>query len=168
MWEIYDYNIFQIHKFQEHSLIEEVEVTSPYHNVVQQIRTLRNKEWACNLKHTWREGNKCSDWLAKEAARNQCNQRSPEHPPEELKELLGADVIGVSTPRLIPVYRGLSFASPFVSKERKKTEEHSNDLRISQYLSAILHMGVTYQVFLFHYDRNRLVIEILSCPSRAQ
>lgn len=132
MWGIYDYNIFQIDKFQEHSLIEEVEVTSPYHNVVQQIKTLRNKEWACNLKHTWREGNKCSDWLAKEAARNQCNQRSPEHPPEELKELLGADVIGVSTPRLISLFIGAyPLPLPLYPKKGKK---HKNTAMIFEYL----------------------------------
>ena len=51
----------------------------------------------------WREGNKCANWLAKEAARSQRNQGEIGFPPGKLKELIGADIIGVVTSRLLTV-----------------------------------------------------------------
>ena len=38
-------------------LIEEVVITSPYHNLVKQIRSMMSRDWSCKLQHIWREGN---------------------------------------------------------------------------------------------------------------
>ena len=84
------------------SLIEDVVTTSPYHNLVKQIRNMKSREWSCRLQHRWRKGNRCADWLAKEAIQLQLSGGLMEEPPDGLRELLGADIIRVTTPRLVP------------------------------------------------------------------
>ncbi|XP_071924115.1 uncharacterized protein [Coffea arabica] len=84
------------------SLIEDVVTTSPYHNLVKQIRNMKSREWSCRLQHRWREGNKCADWLAKEAIQLQLLGGLMEEPSDGLRELLGADIIGVTILRLVP------------------------------------------------------------------
>lgn len=38
---------------------------NPYGNIIEDIRVLMRRDWACTLQHTLREGNFCADLLVK-------------------------------------------------------------------------------------------------------
>lgn len=74
---------------------------SPHYNIILRIRKLMSQNWECKLQHAWREGNKCADWLAKKSLDEEAGWRPLMEPPDKLKELLGADVLGVSSSRFV-------------------------------------------------------------------
>lgn len=84
------------------ALIKEIEPTSPYYNLVRQIKEWMSKKWDCQLKHVWREGNRSADFLAKAGIRDQNAEGILQEPPGALREILGADILGVSIPRIVP------------------------------------------------------------------
>ena len=52
------------------------------------FRMLR-KNWKISVKHTYREGNECADWLANRGVANSNNTGAIGIPPVDLKYLLG-------------------------------------------------------------------------------
>lgn len=76
---------------------------SPHYNLVSQIRNLTNRSWNCRLQHAWREGNKYADWLAKKSVSEEPGMQIISEPAGELRELLGAYILGVATPRFVLV-----------------------------------------------------------------
>lgn len=71
--------------------------------LVDNIQLLMGQDWSVNVCHIFRQANRVADRLAQLgfAIRDQCEVF--DSPPSEVQQLLDADVIGVSTPRIISV-----------------------------------------------------------------
>lgn len=67
----------------------------PYFSIIQRIRELLQKDRACFHMHTWKEGNQCANYLAKELL-NVDSMEILFQPPEDLKELLNKDIASYS------------------------------------------------------------------------
>jgi hypothetical protein len=75
------------------------EGVSPFHsfaNELQKICQLRSRAWTVLFEHTFREGNRCADHLAKLGAASTSSLVIISVPPLELTSLLQADAEGVS------------------------------------------------------------------------
>ena len=70
-------------------------------NLIHQIRNYTRRDQKCSLQHVWREGNKCADWLAKQSVSSDLGMRILTELLQELRELIGADILGVATPRFV-------------------------------------------------------------------
>ena len=84
-------------------LIQGAGPDSPLSNLIRHIRDYTCKDWVCKLQYVWREGNKCADWLAKQSVSSDPGMRILTEPLQELRELIGADILGVATPRFVTV-----------------------------------------------------------------
>lgn len=82
-------------------LIRQAPVESPHYNLILTIQNLLSRDWECQIKHTWRDGNVCADHLAKQSLGMQRGLEYLRDPPHTLRELLRQDVIGVAIPRLV-------------------------------------------------------------------
>jgi len=68
--------------------------------LVQRIRKLLALDWRVQFRHTWREGNRCADWLANFSFfLDSFNFIIMENPSNELCRLLFDDISGASMPR---------------------------------------------------------------------
>ncbi|CAJ2667736.1 unnamed protein product [Trifolium pratense] len=72
--------------------------------LVNRIQDLSNLQWHVMFKHTWREGNRCADWLASFSLnQSSYDVRILEDPPRELQQILFDDVSGACMPRSVRV-----------------------------------------------------------------
>jgi ribonuclease HI len=79
------------------------EGVSPFHsfaNELQKICQLRSRDWTVLFEHTFREGNRCADHLAKLGAASNSSLVIISVPPLELTSLLQADAEGVAIVRV--------------------------------------------------------------------
>ena len=68
--------------------------------LVQRIRKLLVSDWRVQFHHTWREGNRCADWLANfNFSLDSFNCTIMENPFSELRRLLFDDISGASMPK---------------------------------------------------------------------
>lgn len=84
-------------------LIQGAGQDSPLYILICQIRNYISRDWECRLQHVWREGNKYADWLAKSSVNEESGMQIITEPPQEHRELLGADILGAATPRFVSV-----------------------------------------------------------------
>jgi ribonuclease HI len=69
-------------------------------SLVQRIQEILRREWHTQVIHTWREGNRCADWLANfSLSLNSWNLVALESPPNELQNLMFDDISGACMPR---------------------------------------------------------------------
>jgi len=69
-------------------------------SLVQCIQEILRREWHTQVIHTWREGNKCVDWLANfSLSLNSWNLVALESSPDELQSLMFDDISGARMPR---------------------------------------------------------------------
>jgi ribonuclease HI len=82
---------------------EETRVSSSCWSLLRRIRQLLVLDWEVRIQHSYREANKCADMLANIG----CDSGGPliyyESCPTPLSFLFAADLVGVATPRLIPM-----------------------------------------------------------------
>ncbi|GAU36844.1 hypothetical protein TSUD_213680 [Trifolium subterraneum] len=72
--------------------------------LVKRIQDLSNLQWHVIFQHTWREGNRCADWLASFSLnQSSYDVRILENPPRELQHLLFDDITGACMPRSVRV-----------------------------------------------------------------
>jgi ribonuclease HI len=72
--------------------------------LVQRIRKLLALDWQVRFRHTWREGNRCADWLANFSfSLDSFNCIIMENPSSELRRLLFDDISGASMPRNVRI-----------------------------------------------------------------
>ncbi|GAU10638.1 hypothetical protein TSUD_421140, partial [Trifolium subterraneum] len=72
--------------------------------LVRRIRDFANLQWHITFKHTWREGNRCADWLANfSLSQSSFDVRNLETPPRELQSLIFDDISGACMPRNVNV-----------------------------------------------------------------
>lgn len=83
------------------SLVQEAEERHIHSNIIWKIRELLHRNWQCKLNHFWREGNSCADILAKKSIDLQLGLTFFPDPPDIVKPLLSADLIGASYIRKI-------------------------------------------------------------------
>ncbi|KAK2394949.1 hypothetical protein QL285_056723 [Trifolium repens] len=69
--------------------------------LVKNIRRLIDLEWEVHISHAYRESNKCADALANIGCTLENETTYYENCPSQIRELLLADVLGITTPRLI-------------------------------------------------------------------
>ena len=68
-----------------------------------QCQRLLAREWNVQIKHTYREGNKYADWLASYSITQRSGLYILQDPLIGLHSYLLPDVIGIITPRVIPM-----------------------------------------------------------------
>jgi len=69
---------------------------------VQRIQDILRREWHTQVIHTWREGNRCADWLANfSLSLNSWNLVVLKSPPNELQNLMFDDISGACMSRNI-------------------------------------------------------------------
>lgn len=72
--------------------------------LVQRIRKLLVLDWQVRFRHTWREGNRCADWLANFSfSLDSFNCIIMENPSSELRRLLFDDISDASMPRNVRI-----------------------------------------------------------------
>ena len=71
-----------------------------YSCIVSRIKQIMAREWEVMLSHTLREGNMVADWLAKFGALRDESLVELENPPQGIRYLLLADVMGVRYSRV--------------------------------------------------------------------
>ncbi|KAK2379785.1 Polynucleotidyl transferase, ribonuclease H superfamily protein [Trifolium repens] len=71
--------------------------------LINQIRRLMDLDWEVVVKHSYREANKCADVLANIGCTLDSHIMYYESCPSECHLVWSADVLGIATPRLIPV-----------------------------------------------------------------
>jgi ribonuclease HI len=72
--------------------------------LVKRIQDLSNLQWHVIFQHTWREGNRCADWLASFSLnQSSYDVRILENPPRELQHLLFDDIAGACMPRSVRI-----------------------------------------------------------------
>ena len=59
------------------------------------------KEWNVEIQHTYKEGNKCADWLARYNLSQAYGVFVLQEPLAKLQLLLLIDAMGVTTPRVV-------------------------------------------------------------------
>lgn len=70
--------------------------------LVRRIRLLAQRLWKVEFTHSWREGNRCADWLANQSLEaSSFELQVLQQSPGELRQLLFDDVSWASWPRLI-------------------------------------------------------------------
>lgn len=62
----------------------------------------QKETWECKVSHIWREGNFCADHIAKESLKIEPGIKWLEEPMQSLRPVLATDIMGVTTPRLVP------------------------------------------------------------------
>lgn len=72
----------------------------PDGSLIEDCRSLLAKQWQWKLQHTPRDGNQCADFLSKEGHKAHSNFVPFHAPPHGLCNLILADLVGVSTPRI--------------------------------------------------------------------
>jgi len=69
-------------------------------SLIRRIQELLRRDWHTQVIHTWREGNRCADWLANFSfSLDSWNLLVLETPPSELRRLLFDDISGACMPR---------------------------------------------------------------------
>ena len=76
---------------------------SAHSSLINQILLLMEKDWDIDVKHVFREGNKCADFLASYALQLQEGSHFLQDPPFGLEGVLHDDLVGVYQERLILV-----------------------------------------------------------------
>lgn len=71
--------------------------------LVRRIRSLMEDDWQVRVIHVYREANKVADCLAGSGCSQDAGLVVYTHPPSSLVQLLHDDVMGVSTPKLVPM-----------------------------------------------------------------
>jgi hypothetical protein len=71
--------------------------------IINQIRRLLDLDWEVVVKHSYREANKCADVLADIGCTLESHIMYYESCPSECHLVWSDDVLGIATPRLIPV-----------------------------------------------------------------
>lgn len=72
------------------------------HHLINHCRNLLAcSDWEVSIIHTYREGNKVADYLANLGADQEERIRYFNSPPNEISNLLFADIMGVTTPRFV-------------------------------------------------------------------
>jgi ribonuclease HI len=69
--------------------------------LVEQISKMMSLDWEVEVRHTYREANKCADALANYGCMSRVDIQFFTCCPDFIKELFVADSLGISTPRLI-------------------------------------------------------------------
>jgi hypothetical protein len=91
--------------------------------LVQRIRNLLALDWRVQFRHTWREGNRCTDWLANfSLSLDSFVCARMETPPSELHKLMFDDISGVCMPRnvrLISLFFFLVGPRPSIVPKKK-------------------------------------------------
>jgi ribonuclease HI len=72
-------------------------------SLARQIWRLMALDWEVEVHHIYREANKCADGLANMGCTLDYNLRSFDSCPSQIVELLIADNMGITTPRLVPL-----------------------------------------------------------------
>jgi len=68
--------------------------------LVRRIRNLLALDWHVQFRHTWREGNRCADWLATfSLSLDSFAATRLEYPPSELHKFLFDDISGTCFPK---------------------------------------------------------------------
>jgi hypothetical protein len=90
--------------------------------LVRRIRNLSTLDWHVQFRHTWREGNRCADWLETfSLSLDSFDVTRLEYPPSELHIFLFDDISRTCFPRHVQLV--LFSAGPlalFCTKKRKK------------------------------------------------
>ncbi|KAK2365828.1 heat shock 70 kDa protein [Trifolium repens] len=71
------------------------------YSLLQRIRNLLSMDWTVEMKHTYREANKCADGMANLGCTLRYDVIYFNSCPAQISELYHADMVGNSTPRLI-------------------------------------------------------------------
>jgi hypothetical protein len=71
--------------------------------LVEQINKMIALDWEVELRHTYREANKCANALANYGCMGSVENKIFDCCPEFIKDLFVADSLGITTPRLISV-----------------------------------------------------------------
>jgi len=72
-----------------------------YRVLIFEIRELLSRDWTIRIKHTFREANFCADFMAKLATSYDNGLMIWDEPPQGLQQLLLADIVGISFPRIV-------------------------------------------------------------------
>lgn len=87
--------------------------------LVSRIRALLDLEWQVRVCHIYREANAVADGQASLGCTHGGDLIIYDSPPPSIRNLLDADLLGVSTPRLIPVQHFSWALAPFNLKKKK-------------------------------------------------
>lgn len=71
------------------------------YSIMAEIRKLLTEDRFMNLTHTYREGNRCADWLANWSCDHELGYKDWMNMPPGIGNLLLGDALGVSTPRFV-------------------------------------------------------------------
>jgi ribonuclease HI len=71
--------------------------------LVEQINKMMALDWEVEVRHTYREANKCADALANYGCMGSVENKIFDCCPEFIKDLFVADSLGITTPRIISV-----------------------------------------------------------------
>ncbi|KAJ6416826.1 hypothetical protein OIU84_002664 [Salix udensis] len=72
-----------------------------YRALIFEIRELLRRDWTVRIAHTFREANFCADFMAKFATSCDNGLMIWDEPPQGLQQLLLADIMGISFPRIV-------------------------------------------------------------------
>jgi hypothetical protein len=95
--------------------------------LVQRIQNLLALDWRVQFRHTWREGNRCVDWLANfSLSLDSFVCARMETPPSELYKLMFDDIFGVCMPRNVRLISYFFFVSCWASALLEKSGSDMN------------------------------------------
>ncbi|KAJ6420916.1 hypothetical protein OIU84_028322 [Salix udensis] len=72
-----------------------------YRALIFEIRELLRRDWTVRIEHIFREANFCADFMAKFATSCDNGLMIWDEPPQGLQQLLLADIMGISFPRIV-------------------------------------------------------------------
>jgi ribonuclease HI len=72
-----------------------------YRALIFEIRELLSRDWTVRIEHTFREANFCADFMAKFATSCDNGLMIWDEPPQGLQQLLLANIMGISFPRIV-------------------------------------------------------------------
>lgn len=86
-----------------HSLQGEAVGSAQGRGMVKRIKRLLAEDWTVRVTHVYREAHTVADGLVRMGCGLVYRLVTMHHPPPQVSQLLLADVVGVVTPRLIPL-----------------------------------------------------------------
>ena len=72
-----------------------------YLALILEIKELINRDWTVRIEHTFRDANFCADFMTKFATSCDNGLMIWDEPPQGLQQLLLADIMGISFPRIV-------------------------------------------------------------------